>query len=233
LKRLASIIIIAALLSGLCLAQSDGNATQPSSADQPLNLQGIWSFDLNGLDQKVTVVLHQSSNQLYGSASSEGLEKWNAVVMGSISDGQIGLTMISARKNSLVSTKLMGPAVKGSLSGIYLQADDLGGSESNLFTATLINPDTSSYAPAKVEADARTSAQPSDAAAAASSPDAAPAHPPITSAIAPANPSDTTKPVQLGNTYRDVHSLAGTVPESLGVGFIGDGTMGAGGSSMS
>ena len=47
--------------------------------------------------------------------------------------------------------------------------------------------------------------------------------------IAPALPDTTKKPVTPGKPkYRDVHSLAGTVPESLGFGFVCDGTAGAG-----
>ncbi|HWQ19650.1 MAG TPA: hypothetical protein VN455_07715, partial [Methanotrichaceae archaeon] len=190
---------------------------------------------LNGGDQKVTMVLHQSSSQVYGSAKSEESNPWNAVVSGSIDGSQLELTVTSLKGTSMATMKLMGTIVKGSLSGIYLQSDDLGGYSSNLFTATLINPDTSSYSPAEIET-AKPSPQagaPSQTEATSQAESSSPDSPGITSSIAPVPVSDTSKPVQLGNTYKDVHSIASTVPESLGVGFIGDGTMGAGGASMS
>lgn len=235
-----------ALISGLSLAQSDlngtgtGNATQPALAaesSQPADLQGIWSVSLGSGDQnqQVTIVLHQSSSQVYGSAKSEESNPWNAVVSGSIDGSRLELTMTSLKGTSLAATKLMGTIVKGSISGMYLQSDDQGGYGSNLFTATLINPDTSSYSPAQIEAtksSPQAGAQPQTEAQSQSE-SSSHASPGITSSIAPVPVSDTSKPVQLGNTYKDVHSIASTVPESLGVGFIGDGTMGAGGASMS
>lgn len=242
MKKHAGIIIIMALISGLSLAQSDGNGTGSGNGTQmalaaetgqPADVQGIWSADLNG-DQKVTMVLHQSSSEVYGSAKSEESDPWNAVVSGSIDGSRLELTMTSFKGTSLVSTKLMGTILKGSLSGIYLQSDDLGGYSSNLFTATLINPDTSSYSPAEIETSKSSpQAQAPQTGAQSQAESSSPASPGITSAIAPVPVTDTSKPVQLGNTYRDVHSIASTVPGSLGVGFIGDGTMGAGGSSMS
>lgn len=241
MKKLTGIIIIMALILGQSLAQSDangtgnGSGTQPAlAAGQPADLQGIWSVNLNGGDQKVTMVLHQSSSQVYGSAKSEESNPWNAVVAGSADGGRLELTMTSLKGASLVATKLMGTIMKGSISGMYLQSDDLGGYSSNLFTATLINPDPSSYSPAEIES-AKPSPQAGEPSQTGVQSQAEPSssNPGITSSIAPVPVSDTSKPVQLGNTYKDVHSIASTVPESLGVGFIGDGTMGAGGSSMS
>ena len=99
-----------------------------------------------------------------------------------------------------------------------MKSDDLGNVDSGLFKAVLINRDLSGYSPAK----STNLAPPStDTAVSASAPSYVSAS------------SGQIQPKQLGNPkYVDVHSMSGYVPESLGVGFVGDGTMGAGGASM-
>ena len=50
---------------------------------------------------------------------------------------------------------------------------------------------------------------------------------------AEAVPDTTAKPVVIGNPmYQDVPSQLGSVPMSIGVGFVGDGTAGAGGMGL-
>jgi hypothetical protein len=81
----------------------------------------------------------------------------------------------------------------------------------------LVNSDASAYSPVEVK-------EPGEKRTAASS------------SLAPESSSKATEsagPVQVGRIkYTDVHELSGTVPQSLGAGFIGDGTMGSGGASM-
>lgn len=195
------------------------NSMNSSSADvvASAGIQGLWSINLKGT-QQLTVALHQSGESLFGSAKSETNKPWNAVVMGDLSGNHIDLTMASIRDSSLVSLRLTGTVHNKSIKGTFIQADDQGNADMGMFTAILTNPDLSAYAPAKVE---------SEVAPAASSNDN-PSKPSSQTVSQPV--SQTTQPTVVGDPkYRDVHSMAGTVPESLGVGFIGDGTMGAGG----
>jgi hypothetical protein len=125
------------------------------------------------------------------------------------------LNLIYLGNNSLITLQLEGNARNETIQGSYIRVDDLGGFEEGHFTGNKIDADLSIYAPATILTAGRT--------ASASKETEANAKP------AQALPDTTTKPVTLGNPkYRDVHSLAGTVPESLGVGFVGDGTAGAG-----
>jgi hypothetical protein len=132
--------------------------------------------------------------------------------------------MTSLQGASLVATRLLGTVDGESLKGSFVRADDQGGADSGLFTAVMINPDLTAYSPANVEANSEVSEVPVTQNTAAATAAATAAE---TAATAQ------TQPTQLGNPkYRDVHTMAGMVPANLGVGFIGDGTMGAGGMGM-
>lgn len=217
------ILIMGSLLSaGNAAGQMNSSIEDVAGNAQ---VQGIWSISLKGTEQ-VTLALHQEGDTLFGSAMSEADRPWNAAVLGEITGGRMELTMTSLQDRSIVSTKLIGTIESESFKGSFVQADDQGGADSGMFSAVLINPDPTAYAPAKIESPAEVSEVPvaedvAVASAAASASTAA-------SATAPQ-----TQPTQLGNPkYRDVHTMAGTVPANLGVGFIGDGTMGAGGMGM-
>jgi hypothetical protein len=144
----------------------------------------------------------------------EGDRPWNAAVLGKISEDRVELTMNSLQDKSLISMRLIGTIEGENLKGSFVQAYDQGRVDSGLFTAVLINPDLTAYSPVKVVPASETTQ----------------AQTPVEENTAV--PSQT-QPTQLGNPkYRDVHTMAGMVPENLGVGFIGDGTMGAGGMGM-
>jgi hypothetical protein len=204
------------LLIGLLL--SAGNAVGQinnslGSVAGTVPAQGIWSISLKGTEQ-VTLALHQEGDNLFGSASFEGDRPWNAAVLGKISEDCVELTMNSLQDKSLISMRLIGTVEGENLKGSFVQADDQGRVDSGLFTAVLINPDLTAYSPVKVVPASETTQ----------------AQTPVEENTAV--PSQT-QPTQLGNPkYRDVHTMAGMVPENLGVGFIGDGTMGAGGMGM-
>ena len=189
------------------------NASPAKASTIPL-LEGIWSFNLVGRGP-VTAVLHQQGEVITGSAKSDGEQPWNAVLQGALSADLLELNMISLGNNSLITLRLEGNARNETIQGSYIRVDDQGSFEDGLFTGNKIDADLSIYAPATILTVGRTASAPEEAEA-----NAKPAQ---------ALPDTTTKPVTLGNPkYRDVHSLAGTVPESLGVGFVGDGTAGAG-----
>lgn len=197
-------------------ATSDSALDGPSSAEEIAEIQGIWSINLKG-SEKVTMVLHQVGDDLFGSCKSEA-QGWNAVVLGSVFGERLELVATAIENSSLTSIRFTGTFQNESISGTFVRSDDLGNVDNGLFKAVLSNRDLSGYSPAKstnlghssINAPVFVSA-PSDVSAS----------------------SGQTQPKQLGNPkYVDVHSMSGYVPESLGVGFVGDGTMGAGGASM-
>ena len=210
----------AANISPASLANASSTDANPVSASgMPLQLEGIWSFSLKGTET-VLAVLHQQGEVIAGSASSEGARPWNAVLEGTLSAAdRLVLNMIYLQNGSLVTLQISG-AVQGnvqnqSVLGSYIRVDDQGGFEDGRFTGSRINSDLSAYAPVRLPADENAASAPEKTAATTEN---------------GAAPLDTAaKPVSLGNPkYQDVHSLAGMVPESLGVGFVGDGTAGAG-----
>jgi len=216
------ILLLGSLLSsGNAAAQMNSSAKDVAGTAQ---VQGIWSISLKGTEQ-VTLALHQEGGALFGSAMSDADHPWNAAVLGRISGSSMELTMTSLQDASIISTKLVGTLEGDYFKGSFVKADDQGGFDSGMFSAVLINPDPTAYVPAKIESpaeilEAETLEVPSTQDVAAVS-DAA------------STAASQTQPTQLGNPkYRDVHTMAGTVPANLGVGFIGDGTMGAGGMGM-
>ena len=189
------------------------NASPAKASTIPL-LEGIWSFNLVGRGP-VTAVLHQQGEVITGSAKSDGEQPWNAVLQGALSADLLELNLIYLGNNSLITLQLEGNARNETIQGSYIRVDDQGGFEDGLFTGNKTNADLSIYAPATILTVGRAASASKETEANAK--------------LAQALPDTTTKPVTLGNPkYRDVHSLAGTVPESLGVGFVGDGTAGAG-----
>jgi hypothetical protein len=190
------------------------NASPAKASTIPLHLEGIWSFNLVGRGP-VTAVLHQQGEVITGSAKSDGEQPWNAVLKGALSADLLELNLIYLGNNSLITLQLEGIARNETIQGSYIRVDDQGSFEDGLFTGNKIDADLSIYAPATILTAGRNASSPQE-----TETNAKPA---------PALLNTTTKPVTLGNPmYRDVHSLAGTVPESLGVGFVGDGTAGAG-----
>ena len=190
------------------------NENPAKASTIPLQLEGIWSFNLVGRGP-VTAVLHQKGDVITGSAKSDGEQPWNAVLQGALSANLLVLNMIYLGNNSLITLQMEGNVRNETIQGSYIRVDDQGSFEDGLFTGNRTDADLSAYAPATILTVGRTASAPEEAEANAKP--------------ATALPDTTTKPVTLGNPkYRDVHSLAGTVPESLGVGFVGDGTAGAG-----
>jgi hypothetical protein len=213
-------LVILLMGSLLCAGNAAGQMNSTTEAAVGVaHVQGIWSISLKGTEQ-ATLALHQDGNTLFGSAMSEADRPWNAAVLGQISGSLMELTLTSLQDGSIVSMKLIGNIEGENFVGSFVQSDDQGTADSGLFTAVLINPDLTAYAPAKIESPAETSDVVSEAPAAENTASASAA-------------TSETQPTQLGNPkYRDVHTMAGTVPENLGVGFIGDGTTGIGGMGM-
>ncbi len=215
LKRSYIILELLLLVSLLCAENAVGQINNSNNSTETaagaIQVQGIWDISLKGNSQ-VTLALHQNGKDLFGSASFNGDNPWNAAVLGEISGNSIELTLTSLRKKSLILTKLTGTFEGNYLKGSYVLADDQGKADSGMFSAVLVSQDLSAYSPATTESPATNTTAPEEEDTATSS---------------------KMQPTQLGNPkYRDVHTMAGYVPENLGVGFIGDGTSGAGGIGM-
>jgi hypothetical protein len=204
---LVLLLIVLLFCAGNAVGQMNSSVGSVAGTAQ---VQGIWSVSLKGTEQ-VTLALHQVGDSLFGSASTEGERPWNAAVLGQISGDRIELTTTTIQDASIISTRLIGTVEGENFKGSFVQADDQGGADSGLFAAVMINPDLTAYSPAKVVPASKASEAP----------------------VAETAVATQTQPTLLGNPkYRDVHTMAGMVPENLGVGFIGDGTMGAGGMGM-
>src|SRR5664279_1039377 len=76
------------------------NSSPAKASTIPLQLEGIWSFNLVGRGP-VTAVLHQKGDVITGSAKSDGGQSWNAVLQGALSADLLGLNMIYLGNNTL------------------------------------------------------------------------------------------------------------------------------------
>jgi len=115
------------------------------------NLKYIWS--ISGIEKdQITMALNQEGNDLFGKAKYEpdSGETWNGVVAGSVSENRVHLAIAALKGMEKVSTVLNGILADGAISGEFFQASDGGISGSGEFNAVSINPDLSSYVPAKV-----------------------------------------------------------------------------------
>jgi len=126
-------------------------ATNESNIASVSNLQYVWS--VSGIEPgQVTMVLNQEGENLYGQAKFEpdSGEAWNAVVAGSIAGDKLDLVIAALVGKELVSTKMSGIFANESLAGNYFKVSDGKISGRGNFDATWINPDTTSYTPAKI-----------------------------------------------------------------------------------
>jgi len=190
LRRIAlSMLIAITLISGLSLAE-DANVSNNESVIAPAevleptvnatdaessatdvaaqathSLEGSWILTME--DARVSMVLYQSGEILFGAANSDSPKPWNAVVSGSISGDVANLRIISLQDGFLVSTLIAGTAQDGSMTGSFVQSDSQGRINQGTVTGSLISPDTSGYEPANVPAVATTAATTNTIAAAA------------------------------------------------------------------
>lgn len=133
-------------------ASNETAASEASAASAPANLNYIWS--VTGIESDmVTMVLNQSDESLSGSAKYEPADgsPWNAIVVGSVAGNQVDLVMTALKGTNMVSTKMTGTFSGDTIAGQFVQSDSSGKTTNGEFSATWINPDTSSYTPAKIE----------------------------------------------------------------------------------
>ena len=115
------------------------------------NLKYIWS--ISGIEKdQITMALNQEGNDLFGKAKYEpenGLP-WNGVVAGSVSENRVHLAIAAIKGKEKISIVLDGVLADGAISGEFFQVSEGRISGSGEFNALWINPDLSSYVPAKV-----------------------------------------------------------------------------------
>jgi hypothetical protein len=123
-----------------------------STLNSPPNLNFIWS--VTGIEtDPVIMVLKQEGSDLYGQAKyePEGGPAWNGVVIGSIGVDGIDLVMTFTKNAAQFSSRLKGTydEAGGLIKGNILQVSNGKLSLRSDFEAMPINPDTSSYTPAR------------------------------------------------------------------------------------
>ena len=132
------------------------------------NLNYIWQF--SGIEAgPITMVLEQNGNDLLGRAKyePEGGKAWNADVIGSVVGEKVDLTMSALKDNVLIITRFSGILANEDISGNFTQASEGKVINNGTFNAMWINPDTSSYTPATVEAPAVATPAPAEVTSAA------------------------------------------------------------------
>lgn len=147
-KRIIYLLIFfftASLSLGQDIYISQNNTTVP-------NLMYIWS--ITGIENdQVIMAMNQEGNDLFGQAKyePENADSWNGEVAGLVSGNQVYLVITALKGTEQVSTLLEGIFAADSISGKFFQTS--GGSISNRgeFNAMYINPELSSYTPAKVK----------------------------------------------------------------------------------
>jgi hypothetical protein len=130
---------------------STANLTDATNTTTTMNLKYIWS--ISGIEKdQITIALDQEGNDLFGKAKyePENGEPWNGVVAGSVSENRVHLAIAAMKGKEKVSTVLDGILADGAISGEFFQASEGRISGSGEFNAVWINPDLSSYVPAKV-----------------------------------------------------------------------------------
>jgi hypothetical protein len=125
-------------------ADNTANASAP-------NLKYIWS--ITGIeDDQVIMALDQDGSDLFGQAKYEpdSGDAWNGNVAGSITGNQVDLTITAQRGTDLESIKLDGAFADDALSGKFTKISGGKITSRGDFNAIWINPDISTYEPAKV-----------------------------------------------------------------------------------
>lgn len=130
---------------------STENFTGVNNTTAVVNLKYIWS--ISGIEKdQITMALNQEGNDLFGKAKyePENGQPWNGVVAGSVSENRVHLAIAAIKGKEKISIVLDGVLADGAISGEFFQVSEGRISGSGEFNALWINPDLSSYVPAKV-----------------------------------------------------------------------------------
>lgn len=124
------------------------NATSTPTAEL-VSIVGIWNVSLSGIG--ITMALKQSGDSIFGMCKFEGAEPWNGVLAGSLSGKAANIAMAALQGNVLVSIQITGTISDADLQGSYVSYDSAGKETKGEVTGTMISPDVTDYAPAKVK----------------------------------------------------------------------------------
>jgi hypothetical protein len=116
-------------------------------------LEYIWSIE--GIEtDRVTMALRQQGRDLFGQAKyePESGDAWNGDVVGMVSDSEVILVVTALQGDTQSSILLEGIFANESMSGRFFRLEDGRISDRGTFQAVWINPDVSSYEPAKIRA---------------------------------------------------------------------------------
>jgi hypothetical protein len=100
------------------------------------------------------VALHQEGNDLFGQAKyePESGDAWNGEVVGLISENEVILAITALIGDRQASFLLDGVFTNESIKGKFFREKEGQISDRGTFQAVWINPDVSSYEPAKIKA---------------------------------------------------------------------------------
>lgn len=120
------------------------------AASEIAKMKGIWS--ISGIEkEQIIIAMKQDGQDLYGAAKyePEDAEPWNAVVIGSISGDNVSLAVTPLKGNDQSSIWLRGN-VNETIGGEFFEVSEGNITLRGEFSAILVNPEISEYAPAKV-----------------------------------------------------------------------------------
>ena len=116
------------------------------------NLKYIWS--VTGIENdQINMALNQEGDDLFGQAKyePENGESWNGEVAGQVLGNQVNLVITALKGNKQISTLLDGIFSDEAIRGKFFQSSNGEILDRGEFNALWINPDLSSYVPAKIK----------------------------------------------------------------------------------
>ncbi|HPS92736.1 MAG TPA: hypothetical protein PKV33_11295 [Methanothrix sp.] len=131
---------------------SSGNDTiaQNGAPNDMAIAQGLWKATLG--EEEIIIAVNQSDQSLFGLAKFEGDDPWNAAVAGSVSGGEVSLSLAALKSDALASISINAALQGETMKGSFVLSDSNGKASNGQFTAEMINPSTSGYTPAVVAA---------------------------------------------------------------------------------
>jgi hypothetical protein len=115
-------------------------------------LEYIWSIE--GIEtDRITLALHQQGRDLFGQAKyePESGDAWNGEVVGLISENEVVLAITALVGDRQASILMDGIFANESMKGRFFREMEGQISDRGAFQAVWINPDVSSYEPAKMK----------------------------------------------------------------------------------
>ncbi|MDD4650928.1 MAG: hypothetical protein PHQ34_01740 [Methanothrix sp.] len=153
LSFLASAFLALASAASAQDVLSGGNDTiaQNGSSNASAVAQGLWKATIG--EDEITIAVNQSGHSLFGLAKFEGNDPWNAAVAGSVSGGEVSLSLAALKSDAMASVCINAALQGETMKGSFVESDSNGKASNGQFTAEMINPSTSGYSPAVVAAD--------------------------------------------------------------------------------